>query len=92
MSLKIAFITDAWHPQINGVVTTIQNTCTTLERSGHQIKLITPDQFKTIPCPSYPSIRLSLVCYGKLSKQLDEFKPQRIHIATEGHLGLAARR
>ena len=92
MSLKIAFITDAWHPQINGVVTTIQNTCTTLERSGHQIKLITPDQFKTIPCPSYPSIRLSLVCYGKLSKQLDEFKPQRIHIATEGPLGLAARR
>jgi len=92
MSLKIAFISDAWHPQINGVVTTLQNTCTTLERSGHQIKLITPDQFKTIPCPSYPSIRLSLACYGKLSRQLDEFNPQRIHIATEGPLGIAARR
>ena len=91
MSLKIAFITDAWHPQINGVVTTIQNTCTTLERSGHQVKLITPDQFKTIPCPSYPSIRLSLACYEKLSRQLDAFNPQRIHIATEGPLGLAAR-
>jgi glycosyltransferase involved in cell wall biosynthesis len=92
MTLKIAFITDAWHPQINGVVTTIQNTCSALERSGHQIKLITPDQFKTIPCPSYPSIRLALACYGKLKRQLDEFKPQRIHIATEGPLGLAARR
>ncbi len=92
MSLKIAFITDAWHPQINGVVTTIQNTCTTLERSGHQVKLITPDQFKTIPCPSYPSIRLALACYGKLSRQLDAFNPQRVHIATEGPLGLAARR
>jgi len=92
MSFKITFITDAWHPQINGVVTTIHNTCTALERSGHQIKLITPDQFKTIPCPSYPSIRLSLGCYGKLSRQLDEFKPQRIHIATEGPLGIAARR
>ena len=92
MSLKIAFITDAWHPQINGVVTTIQNTCTTLERSGHQIKLITPDLFKTIPCPTYPSIRLSLACYGKLSRLLDEFNPQRIHIATEGPLGIAARR
>ena len=92
MTLKIAFITDAWHPQINGVVTTIQNTCSALERSGHQIKLITPDQFKTIPCPSYPSIRLALACYGKLKRQLDEFSPQRIHIATEGPLGLAARR
>lgn len=92
MTLKIAFITDAWHPQINGVVTTIQNTCSALERSGHQIKLITPDQFVTIPCPSYPSIRLALACYGKLKRQLDEFNPQRIHIATEGPLGLAARR
>jgi glycosyltransferase involved in cell wall biosynthesis len=92
MTLKIAFITDAWHPQINGVVTTIQNTCTTLEQSGHQIKLITPDLFKTIPCPTYPSIRLSLACYGKLSRLLDEFNPQRIHIATEGPLGIAARR
>ena len=90
--MRIAFITDAWHPQINGVVTTIQNTCSALERSGHQIKLITPDQFKTIPCPSYPSIRLSLACYGKLSRLLDEFNPQCIHIATEGPLGIAARR
>ncbi|RIZ68977.1 MAG: glycosyltransferase family 1 protein [Methylococcales bacterium] len=92
MTLRIAFITDAWHPQINGVVTTIQNTCTTLEQSGHQIKLITPDQFKSIPCPSYPSIRLAIACYGKLSRQLNEFKPDRIHIATEGPLGIAARR
>jgi glycosyltransferase involved in cell wall biosynthesis len=92
MTLRIAFITDAWHPQINGVVTTIQNTCTTLEKSGHQIKLITPDQFLTIPCPSYPSIRLAIGCYRKLSQQLTEFNPQRIHIATEGPLGLAARR
>jgi hypothetical protein len=60
--MRIAFISDAWHPQINGVVTTIENTCSTLERSGHLIKLITPDQFKTIPCPSFPSIRLALAC------------------------------
>ncbi len=92
MTLRIAFITDAWHPQINGVVTTIQNTCNTLEQLGHEIKLISPDQFKSIPCPSYPSIRLAINCYSKLSKQLDEFNPQRIHIATEGPLGLAARK
>lgn len=90
--MKIAFITDAWHPQINGVVTTIRNTCSALEQSGHQIKLITPDQFKSIPCPSYPSIRLAFACYGKLKRQLDEFSPQRIHIATEGPLGIAGRR
>jgi len=92
MTLRIAFITDAWHPQINGVVTTIQNTCNTLEQSGHNIKLITPDQFKSIPCPSYPSIRLAIACYGKLSRQLKDFNPQRIHIATEGPLGIAARK
>ncbi|NOT10480.1 MAG: glycosyltransferase family 1 protein [Methylococcaceae bacterium] len=92
MTLRIAFITDAWHPQINGVVTTIQNTCSALERAGHRIKLITPDLFKTFPCPSYPSIRLALNCSKKLNAQLVEFNPQRIHIATEGPLGIAARK
>ncbi|MGR9036089.1 MAG: glycosyltransferase family 4 protein [Gammaproteobacteria bacterium] len=92
MTLRIAFISDAWHPQINGVVTTIENTCSTLEGWGHQIKLITPDQFKTLPCPTYPSIRLALGCNRKLNRLLDEFNPERIHIATEGPLGMAARR
>jgi glycosyltransferase involved in cell wall biosynthesis len=92
MTLRIAFISDAWHPQINGVVTTINNTCALLEQSGHLVKLMTPDQFKTIPCPTYPSIRLALACYKKLAGELEEFKPQRIHIATEGPLGMAARR
>ncbi|CAA9892157.1 Glycosyl transferase [Candidatus Methylobacter favarea] len=92
MTLRIAFISDAWHPQINGVVTTIENTCSTLERAGHQIKLITPDQFITIPCPTYPSIRLAYACNRKLKRLLNEFNPQRIHIATEGPLGIAARR
>ncbi|MGZ8240593.1 MAG: glycosyltransferase family 4 protein [Methylobacter sp.] len=92
MTLRIAFISDAWHPQINGVVTTIEKTCSTLKRSGHQINLITPDQFKTIPCPTYPSIRLAYACNRKLKRLLDEFNPQRIHIATEGPLGMAARR
>lgn len=92
MTLRIAIISDAWHPQINGVVRTIENTCSTLERSGHRIKLITPDQFKTIPCPTYPSIRLALACDKKISTLLDGFNPERIHIATEGPLGMAGRR
>ena len=92
MTLRIAFITDAWHPQINGVVTTLHNTCLTLGELGHDVKVISPDQFKTIPCPSYPSIRLAINCYGKVSQQMDEFNPERVHIATEGPLGLAARK
>ncbi len=92
MSLKIAFITDAWHPQINGVVTTIDNTCKTLRAQGDDVLLIAPDQFTTVPCPSYPSIKLSIFCYRKVQRLLDNFAPERIHIATEGPLGLAARK
>ncbi len=92
MTLKIALISDAWRPQINGVVTTVLNTCKTLRAAGHQVLLVTPDQFKSFPCPTYPSIKLAYWCGGKLTKQLDDFQPDRIHIATEGPLGLAARR
>lgn len=91
MTLKIALITDAWKLQVNGVVTTLQNTCKVLEESGHEVRLVTPDQFKTVPCPSYPSIKLVIGGYRKLARELEEFKPQRIHIATEGPLGLAGR-
>lgn len=92
MTLKIALITDAWKPQVNGVVTTLHNTCKELEASGHEVKIISPDQFITVPCPSYPSIKLAIGCYRKLAGMLDEFKPQRIHIATEGPLGVAGRK
>lgn len=92
MRLKIAFITDAWQPQINGVVTTIDNTCQTLRAQGDDILLITPEQFTTIPCPSYPSIKLAIFCYRKVEQLLTDFEPDRIHIATEGPLGLAARK
>ncbi|SJM95896.1 glycosyltransferase family 4 protein [Crenothrix polyspora] len=92
MGLKIAFITDAWYPQINGVVTTIENTCKALNNGGDDVFLITPDRFYTIPCPSYPSIKLAIFCYPKVRRLLNEFAPDRIHIATEGPLGLAARK
>lgn len=78
--------------QINGVVTTIDNTCKTIQDQGNEVLMITPDQFNTIPCPSYPSIKLSIFCYPKVKKLLDNFVPDRVHIATEGPLGLAARK
>lgn len=90
--MKIALITDAWHPQINGVVTTLRNVCEQLRHLGHQVETFTPDQFRSWPCPGYAEIRLALGCGRKLHARLDEFQPDAIHIATEGPLGWAARR
>lgn len=90
--MKIALISDAWRPQINGVVTTLEQNCERLRAKGHTVRTFTPDQFRTWPCPGYREIRLALGCGGKLRSLLDEFQPDAIHIATEGPLGLAARR
>lgn len=90
--MKIALITDAWRPQINGVVTTLQKTCEHLRKAGHEVETFTPDQFANWPCPGYTEIRLALGCGRKLRQRLDEFQPEAVHIATEGPLGLAARR
>jgi glycosyltransferase involved in cell wall biosynthesis len=90
--LKIALITDAWRPQINGVVTTLQKTCEHLGIFGHTVEIFTPDQFRNWPCPGYTEIRLALGCGPKLRKRLHEFQPEAVHIATEGPLGLAARK
>ncbi|MFM8333581.1 MAG: glycosyltransferase family 4 protein [Candidatus Methylumidiphilus sp.] len=89
--MKIALISDAWSPQVNGVVTTLQTTCRLLRDKGHTIETITPDQFRSWPCPSYPEIRLALGCGPKLRARLEAFQPDAIHIATEAPLGLAAR-
>lgn len=90
--MKILIISDAWHPQINGVVRTLTETIKQLRQIGHQVELISPNQFRTVPCPSYPEIPLAIFPYRKLSRYIQAFQPQAIHIATEGTLGLAARR
>jgi 1,2-diacylglycerol 3-alpha-glucosyltransferase/glucuronosyltransferase len=89
--LRLALVTDAWSPQVNGVVRTLQRTKLELERLGHQVTVISPDQFSTIPCPTYPEIRLALWPAAKLGRRLEALKPEAIHIATEGPLGRAAR-
>jgi 1,2-diacylglycerol 3-alpha-glucosyltransferase/glucuronosyltransferase len=89
--MKIAIVSDAWHPQINGVVNSMQNTRRCLEKFGHQVEMFTPLDFRTVPCPTYPSIRLSLAPGAKLSRMLDDYAPDSLHISTEGPLGLAAR-
>lgn len=90
--MRIAIVSDAWRPQVNGVVTTLSSTAETLESFGHNVTIVHPGEFRTLPCPTYPEIRLALTPYRRLCRQLDSCDPERIHIATEGPLGLAARR
>ena len=89
--MKLALITDAWTPQINGVVTTLKSITECLRNQGHIVETITPDQFRNWPCPTYPEIRLALGASKAVKKRLDLINPDAIHIATEGPLGLAAR-
>ncbi len=88
--MKIAVITDAWHPQVNGVVRTLDQTRHQLERLGHQTVFVTPQDFTTYPCPTYPSIRLALFPKKRIERTLSQFKPHAVHIATEGPLGYSA--
>lgn len=90
--MKVAIISDAWYPQTNGVVTTLQRTGTCLEGFGHEVRFLGPNSFRTLPCPSYPEIRLSLFPRRRVDDWLDDYAPDTVHVATEGPLGLAARR
>jgi 1,2-diacylglycerol 3-alpha-glucosyltransferase/glucuronosyltransferase len=90
--MKIMIVTDAWKPQVNGVVRTLQTTARELHAMGHVVDFLTPQEFSTLPCPTYPDIRLSLFPGGKVVRRLSAFDPDALHIATEGPLGIAARR
>ncbi|MCC6708528.1 MAG: glycosyltransferase family 1 protein [Gammaproteobacteria bacterium] len=90
--MRIALVTDAWHPQVNGVVRTLDTTVSCLRRMGHEVLTVTPQGFRTLPCPTYPSIRVALWPSRGVARALEEFAPDAIHIATEGPLGHAARR
>ena len=89
---RLTIVTDAWFPQINGVVRTLQRVKQELETLGKEIQVVSPDLFVNVPCPTYPEIRLALFSRRKLTRMLDSFQPSAIHIATEAPLGLAARR
>lgn len=89
-AMRIAIVTDAWTPQINGVVNSIRNTVDCLEKKGHLVSVISPELFRTVPCPTYPQILLAVDVWF-VGKYLEEFCPDAVHIATEGPIGLAAR-
>ncbi|MBN2751130.1 MAG: glycosyltransferase family 1 protein, partial [Rhodospirillaceae bacterium] len=89
--MRIVVVTDAWYPQVNGVVRTYEIISRLLESRGHPVSFITPQQFRSIPCPSYPEIRLAIGARRKMARLIEAAQPACIHIATEGPLGLAAR-
>ena len=90
--MRIALVTDAWSPQVNGVVRTLTAVRDELAAQGHELLVISPDRFASLPCPSYPEIRLALARSRTIGRLVRDFDADAIHIATEGPLGLAARR
>ena len=90
--MRVLIATDAWEPQVNGVVRTLSRTIAELKAMGHEVELVSPDGFRTVPLPTYPEIRLALNAYEPMQERFKAFEPEAIHIATEGPLGLAARR
>lgn len=89
--IRIAIVTDAWTPQINGVVRTLTAVRSELERRGHQVLVVSPDQFRSVACPGYPEIRLALAGRRQVGRRIEAFAPDAVHISTEGPLGWAAR-
>lgn len=90
--MKILVATDAWHPQVNGVVRTLGQVAREAQALGAEIEFLSPDAFHTLPMPSYPEIRLALPMPGVVERRLERASPDAIHIATEGPLGHAMRR
>ena len=90
-SHRILIVTDAWKPQVNGVVRTLSTVAQELQDMGHVVDVIGPDRFRTLPCPTYPDIALSLMPRRRLIAMIEAFKPDALHVTTEGPLGLAAR-
>ncbi|MBB2203858.1 glycosyltransferase family 4 protein [Gluconacetobacter takamatsuzukensis] len=90
--MRILMVSDAWYPQVNGVVRTVSRLRDALEAMGHTVEIVGPHLFRTVPCPTYPEIRLCILPGRRLGRLIDAFRPDAIHIVTEGPLGLAARR
>ncbi|WP_297492582.1 glycosyltransferase family 1 protein [Acidocella sp.] len=88
---RILIVSDAWMPQVNGVVRTLRTVADEMRAMGLTVEVVGPDRFRTLPMPSYPEIRLAIFPRRRLEKIIDDFAPDALHIATEGPLGMAAR-
>lgn len=90
--MRILIASDAWEPQVNGVVNTIKATSACLRGLGHEVMILSSNDLKTFCCPTYPEVRLAYRPYAKVAQAIEAFAPDCLHIATEGPIGLAARR
>ena len=90
--MRILLATDAWEPQVNGVVRTLARIRRELTEMDDVVEVISPDQFPNFPLPTYPEIKLAVGAFEKVQQKFRDFEPEAIHIATEGPIGLAARR
>jgi glycosyltransferase involved in cell wall biosynthesis len=90
--MRILVATDAWHPQVNGVVRSLESMAEAARQAGNDIQFLTPQGFAAIPLPSYPEISLALVSPGTVRRRIESVAPDHIHIATEGSIGYAVRR
>lgn len=89
--LRVLIVTDAWAPQVNGVVRTLEILGRDLAAMGHEVHYVTPEGRFTVALPTYPEIRLAVFPRRSLERTIAEFRPTAIHIATEGPLGWSAR-
>lgn len=89
--MRLLLVTDAWFPQLNGVVRTLSTVRERLHALGHEVEVLSPERYKNLPCPTYPEIRLALCTPGMVGDRIASFGPDAVHIATEGPLGWSAR-
>src|SRR4051812_20749956 len=90
--MRILIATDAWHPQVNGVVRTLNMVADNLRAMGEEVTFLTPADFRTISLPTYPDIPLSLASPRRIANLIEQAVPDAIHIATEGPIGFLVRR
>jgi glycosyltransferase involved in cell wall biosynthesis len=90
--MRILVATDAWHPQVNGVVRTLTMMAKAAKALGIDVSFLTPQSFRTVAMPSYPDLRVALPNASKIARLIADARPDNIHIATEGPIGLAVRR
>ena len=90
--MRLVIVTDAWYPQVNGVIRTLDRSACELRRLGHDVHMLTHEGRRTLPLPSYPEVRLALARPAEIARQIADLAPDCVHIATEGTLGWLVRR
>src|SRR5258708_22513757 len=89
--MRVLIATDAWHPQVNGVVRTLTSLARSAKSLGVDVDFLSPEGFRTVPLPTYPGLRLALPGRSRIARRIDQAGPDAIHIATEGPIGHATR-